>query len=37
MHRTALAGHWRHALGKRGAACQQRCDMPAGIRREIEA
>lgn len=38
MHRTALAGHWRHALEQAAAlARQQRGDMPASIRREIEA
>lgn len=38
MRRTALAGHWRHALEQAAAlARQQRGDMPASIRRELEA
>jgi predicted metal-dependent peptidase len=38
MRRTALAGHWRHALEQAAALTrQQRGDVPAGIRRELEA
>ncbi len=38
LRRTALAGHWRHALEQAAVlARQQRGDMPGSIRREIEA
>ena len=38
MHRTALAGHWRHALEQAAAiARQQGGEVPAGLRRELSA
>jgi predicted metal-dependent peptidase len=38
MHRTALAGHWRHALEQAAAiARSQGSDTPGGLKRELEA
>lgn len=38
MHRTALAGHWRHALEQAAAiARSQGGDTPGGLKRELEA
>lgn len=38
MHRTAMAGHWRHALEQAAAiARSQGGDTPGGMKRELEA
>jgi predicted metal-dependent peptidase len=38
MRRTALAGHWRHALEQAAVLARQQCgNVPGGMRRELEA